>query len=384
MRIAVAKEIVKGERRVALVPDGVAKLKAAGFTVAVQKGAGEAAFFSDADYEKAGAELVEDKRKLWGEADIVLKVQRPVMDEELGVHEVELPKEGGVLVGMLNTLYEPQIAKRLAERNVTGIGLEAIPRIARAQSMDVLSSMASIAGYRATIIAAYHLPRYMPLLITAAGTVAPARGLILGAGVAGLQAIATARRLGAVLEAFDVRPQVKEEVQSLGATFVEVDYGVDTVAEGGYAKELPPDALERQRAAIHERIRGVDFVISTAAVPGKRAPLLITKEMVRDMKPGSVIVDIAAETGGNCELTKPGETVVVNGVTIIGAVNLPSDMATVASQFFSRNVTNLLLHMTKDGRLTFDFNDTITAGVVITHAGEVRHEPTKALLSKKE
>ena len=384
MRIAVAKEIVKGERRVALVPDGVAKLKAAGFTVAVQKGAGEAAFFSDADYEKAGAELVEDKRKLWGEADIVLKVQRPVMDEELGVHEVELPKEGGVLVGMLNTLYEPQIAKRLAERNVTGIGLEAIPRIAQAQSMNVLSSMASIAGYRATIIAAYHLSRYMPLLITAAGTVAPARGLILGAGVAGLQAIATARRLGAVLEAFDVRPQVKEEVQSLGATFVEVDYGVDTVAEGGYAKELPPDALERQRAAIHERIRGVDFVISTAAVPGKRAPLLITKEMVRDMKPGSVIVDIAAETGGNCELTKPGETVVVNGVTIIGAVNLPSDMATVASQFFSRNVTNLLLHMTKDGRLTFDFNDTITAGVVITHAGEVRHEPTKALLSKKE
>lgn len=384
MKIAVAKEIVAGERRVALVPESVAKLTAAGYSVAVQKGAGIAAHFADADYEKAGAELVSDKRALWSEADIVLKVQRPVHDDELGVHELELPKEGGVLVGMLNTLFEPEIAKRLAERNVTGIGLEAIPRIARAQSMDVLSSMASIGGYRAAIIAAHQLSKYMPLLITAAGTVPPAKGLILGAGVAGLQAIATARRLGAVLEAFDVRPAVKEQVESLGASFVEVDYGVDTETEGGYAKELPPDAQDRQRAAIHERIREVDFVISTAAIPGKRAPVLITKEMVADMKPGSVIVDMAAETGGNCELTKAGEIVDVNGVKIVGPVNLPSDMATVSSQFFSRNVTNLLLYMTKDGRLELDFDDQITAGVCITHAGEVRHEPTKALLSEKE
>lgn len=384
MKLAVAKEIVPGERRVALVPESVKKLADAGFSVAVQKGAGEAAFFSDADYERTGAQIVDDKRALWGEADIVLKVQRPIFDQELGVHELELPKEGGVLMGLLNTLHEPEIARRLAERNVTGIGLEAIPRIARAQSMDVLSSMASIAGYRAAIIAAHSLSKYMPLLITAAGTVPPAKGLILGAGVAGLQAIATARRLGAVMEAFDVRPAVKEEVESLGAKFIEVDYGVDTEAEGGYAKELPPDTQERQRRAIHEHIKGADFVISTAAIPGKRAPLLITKEMVADMKPGSVIIDISAETGGNCELTKPGETVVVNGVTIIGPVNLASDMATVASQFFSRNVANLIMHMQQDGRLQFDFDDQITAGVCITHAGEVRHGPTKALLSEKE
>lgn len=384
MKIAVAKEIVPGERRVALVPESVSKLTAAGFSVAVQQGAGQAAFFSDAEYRQAGAAVVADKRALWGEADIVLKVQRPVHDDELGVHELELPREGAVLVGVLNTLFEPWIAQRLAERNVTGIGLEAIPRIARAQSMDVLSSMASIAGYRAAILAAHRLSKYMPLLITAAGTAPPAQGLILGAGVAGLQAIATARRLGAVMEAFDVRPAVKEEVESLGARFIEVDYGVDTETEGGYAKELPPDAQDRQREAIHQHIRGADFVISTAAIPGKRAPLLVTKEMVADMKPGSVIIDIAAETGGNCELTKPGETVVADGVTIVGPVNLPSDMATVASQFFSRNVTNLIMHMQREGRLQLDFDDQITAGVCITHAGQVRHEPTKALLSEKE
>lgn len=384
MKIAVAKEIVPGERRVALVPESVSKLTTAGFSVAVQQGAGAAAHFRDADYEKVGAEIVADKRTLWGDADIILKVQRPVQDDTLDAHELDLPKEGAVLVGMLNTLIEPHIAQRLAERNVTGIGLEAIPRIARAQSMDVLSSMASIVGYRAAIIAAHRLSKYMPLLITAAGTVPPAKGLVLGAGVAGLQAIATARRLGAVLEAFDVRPAVKEQVESLGASFVEVDYGVDTETEGGYAKELPPDAQERQRAAIHERIKGVDFVITTASIPGRRAPLLVTKEMVEDMKPGSVIVDTAAETGGNCELTKPGETVVIDGVTIVGPVNMPSDMATVASQFFSRNVTNLLMHMQQDGRLQWNFDDEITAGVTITHAGEVRHEPTKALLSEKE
>ncbi len=382
MKIAVAKEIVAGERRVALVPESVAELTAAGYSVAVQKGAGIAAHFADVDYEKAGAELVSDKRALWSEADIVLKVQRPVHDDELGVHELELPKEGGVLVGMLNTLFEPEIAKRLAERNVTGIGLEAIPASAGTKhGRAVVHGVHR--GYRAAIrrasavevhAAAHYRGRYR----------AACQRVDLGRGVAGLQAIATARRLGAVLEAFDVRPAVKEQVESLGASFVEVDYGVDTETEGGYAKELPPDAQDRQRAAIHERIREVDFVISTAAIPGKRAPVLITKEMVADMKPGSVIVDMAAETGGNCELTKAGEIVDVNGVKIVGPVNLPSDMATVSSQFFSRNVTNLLLYMTKDGRLELDFDDQITAGVCITHAGEVRHEPTKALLSEKE
>lgn len=380
MNIAVAKEITPGERRVALVPGGVSRLTEAGFSVSVEQGAGEAAHFDDASYVEAGATVVGDRRTLWGEADIVLKVQRPGHDEALGVDEIDLLKEGSVLIGFLNTLQDAEGARRLAERGVTALGVEAIPRIARAQSMDALSSMASIAGYRAVLLAAERLAKYMPLLITAAGTVPPAEGLILGAGVAGLQAIATARRLGAVLDAFDVRPAVKEQVESLGASFIEVDYGMSMEDEGGYAKELPPDAQERQLAAIHEAIKGVDFVITTAAIPGRPAPRLITKEMVADMRPGSVIIDIAAETGGNCELTVAGEDVVVDGVTIVGPVNMSSDMATVASQFYSRNLSNLLMHLQEDGRLEFDFEDEITGGVVITYEGEVRHGPTRALL----
>lgn len=380
MNIAVAKEIAPGERRVALVPDGVSRLTGAGFSVSVEQGAGEAAHFGDYLYVEAGATVVGDRRTLWQEADIVLKVQRPRHDETLDVHEIDLLQQGAVLISLLNTLQEPEGARRLAERNVTALGMDAIPRIARAQSMDALSSMGSIAGYRSAIIAADTLSKYMPLLITAAGTVPPAKGLILGAGVAGLQAIATARRLGAVLEVFDVRPAVKEQVESLGATFIEVDYGTGMEDEGGYAKELPPDAQQRQQAAIHEAIKGVDFVITTALIPGRPAPRLITKQMVADMRPGSVIVDIAAEAGGNCELTVPGEDVVVDGVTICGPINMASAMATVASQFYSRNILNLLLHLQTDGKLHFDFEDQITDGVVITHEGEVRHGPTKALL----
>lgn len=384
MKIAVVKEIVAGERRVAIVPDGVTRLTEAGFAVFVEAGAGEGAHFGDEAYEKAGATIVADAKQLWSEADVVLKVQRPVENETLGGHEIDALKEGAVIVGLLNTLFEPEIAQRLAERNITGLSMDAIPRIARAQSMDALSSMASIAGYRAVLLAAEMLSKYMPLLITAAGTVPPARGLILGAGVAGLQAIATARRLGAVVEAFDVRPVVKEQVESLGATFVEVDYGQDTEDEGGYATELPEDAQQRQREAIHDRLREADFVITTAAIPGRAAPTLITEEMVNDMASGSVIIDIAAETGGNCVLTKPGEIVERGGVRIYGPVNMASAMATVASQFYSRNMTNLISHLQKDGRLEFDFEDEITDGVCITHEGEVRHAPTKALLEKAD
>lgn len=429
MKIAVPREIAAGERRVALVPDGVSRLIAAGFSVQVEKGAGEAANFSDQSYADAGAAVVEDRRALWQEADVVLKVQRPTgaeggaspgggagvgggagaddpsdFDEVSGSggdsnpddasgsggdsgsgsgrdsDELSLLREGAVLISFLNTLQNPHVAARLAERRVTALGMDAIPRIARAQSMDALSSMASIAGYRAVLLAAERLPKYMPLLITAAGTVPPAKGLILGAGVAGLQAIATARRLGAVLSAFDVRPAVKEQVESLGASFVEVDYGLDAEDAGGYARELPPDAQERQLAAIHEVIKDMDFVITTAAIPGRPAPKLITKEMVADMRSGAVIVDIAAETGGNCELTVAGEDVVVDGVTILGPVNMASAMATVASQFYSRNMLNLIMHLQEDGRLRFDFEDQITDGVVITYDGEVRHGPTRALL----
>lgn len=381
MNISVAKEIAQGERRVALVPESVRRLIEAGFSVRVEAGAGQGAHFDDKSYEQAGATIVDDRRALWGEADILLKVQRPLHDASLDVDEVELLKEGAILISFLHSLQNPDLALRLAERNVTALGVDAIPRIARAQSMDALSSMSSIAGYRAAVLAAEKLSKYMPLLITAAGTVPPAKGLVLGAGVAGLQAIATARRLGAVIEAFDVRPAVKEQVESLGATFVEVDYGESMEDEGGYAKQLPPDAQQRQQDAIHEVIKDVDFVITTALIPGRPAPRLITKEMVHDMRSGSVIIDIAAESGGNCELTVPGEDVVVEGVTISGPVNLPSDMATVASQFYSRNMLNLLMHLQQDGEIRFDFDDQITDGVVITYKGEVRHGPTKALLS---
>lgn len=432
MKIGVVKEIVPGERRVALVPDGVSRLVGAGFEVVVETGAGEAAHFGDQLYVEAGATVVGDRRALWQQSDIILKVQRPTIGDEAGVGtgegsgsagvgasegsgsggaggagsgsdngsggagsgsdngsgagspdvgaEIDLLREGSVLISFLNTLQNPEVARNLAERGVTALGVEAIPRIARAQSMDALSSMASIAGYRAVLIAADRLSKYMPLLITAAGTVPPAQGLILGAGVAGLQAIGTARRLGAVVSAFDVRPAVKEQVESLGASFIEVDYGQDMEDAGGYAKELPPDAQERQLAAIHEAIKSVDFVITTAQIPGRPAPRLITKEMVADMRPGAVIVDIAAEAGGNCELTVAGEDVVVDGVTVCGPLNMASSMATVASQFYSRNMLNLLMHLQQDGRLEFDFEDQITDGVVITHEGEVRHGPTRALL----
>jgi proton-translocating NAD(P)+ transhydrogenase subunit alpha len=373
MKVGVPQETLAGERRVALVPDGAAKLIASGLELSVQAGAGTEAFFSDEAYQKAGAAIVPEARRLLGDADAVLKVQPPNLDE------VAALKRGGILISFLQPSSNADAVKALAKQQVTAFSLELVPRISRAQSMDALSSQAGVAGYKAVIIAANRLGKFFPLLITAAGTVTPARVLVLGAGVAGLQAIATARRLGAVVEAYDVRPAVKDEVKSLGAAFVELPLEAQE-GQGGYAREQSEEFLRRQRELIGEHVASADVVITTAAVPGRRAPILVTKEMVARMRTGSVLVDLAADTGGNIELTKPGEAVVVGGVTIDGTRNLPSTMPVHASQLFSRNVSTLLLSLVKAGKPTIDFNDEVVKGSCLTHGGELVHPRAKELL----
>ncbi|MBN3951058.1 MAG: Re/Si-specific NAD(P)(+) transhydrogenase subunit alpha [Nostoc sp. NMS7] len=379
MRIAVAKEIEVCERRVALIPDAVGRLVKQGLEVWVETGAGEGAFFSDSDYEAAGATIISDTAKLWGEADILLKVSPP-QEREDGRSEIELLREGAVLVSFLNPLGNPEIAEQLANRQITALSMEMIPRTTRAQSMDALSSQASLAGYKAVLIAAAALPKYFPMLTTAAGTIAPAKVFIMGAGVAGLQAIATARRLGAVVEAFDIRPAVKEEVQSLGAKFVEVKLDEETVAAGGYAKEISEASKQRTQEVVAEHVKNSDVVITTAQVPGRQAPRLVTEEMVAQMKPGSVIVDLAAEQGGNCACTEPGKDIVWNGVTIIGPINLPSSIPIHASQLYAKNITSLIQLLIKDKALQVDFGDDIVDAACVTHAGEIRNQRVRDAL----
>ncbi len=379
MRIAVAKEIEVCERRVALVPDIVARLVKQGLEIWIETGAGERAFFNDAAYEAAGATIIADTNKLWSEADILLKVSPP-QEREDGRSEIELLKEGAVLISFLNPLGNPVIAQKLANRKVTALSMEMIPRTTRAQSMDALSSQASIAGYKAVLIAAAALPKYFPMLTTAAGTIAPAKIFIMGAGVAGLQAIATARRLGAIVEAFDIRPAVKEEVQSLGAKFVEVKLDEETTAAGGYAKEISEASKKRTQELVTEHIKNADVVITTAQVPGKKAPLLVTEDMVKQMKPGSVIVDIAAEQGGNCACTDPGRDIVAHGVTVIGPINLPSSQPVHASQLYAKNLTSLMQLLIKDKAVDVNFADDIIDAACITHAGEIRSARIKEAL----
>ncbi|MFO5494575.1 MAG: Re/Si-specific NAD(P)(+) transhydrogenase subunit alpha [Cuspidothrix sp.] len=379
MKIAVAKEIEVCERRVSLIPDIVAKLVKQGLEVLVETGAGEKAFFTDADYEAAGAKIVSDSVQLWSEADILLKVSPP-QDREDGRSEIDLLKPGSVLISFLNPLGNPEIAQKLAHRQVTALSMELIPRSTRAQSMDALSSQASLAGYKTVLLAAAALPKYFPMLTTAAGTIAPAKIFIMGAGVAGLQAIATARRLGAVVEAFDIRPAVKEEVQSLGAKFVEVKLEEETVAAGGYAKEISEDSKKRTQELVAEHVKNSDVVITTAQVPGRKAPILVTEEMVKAMKPGSVIVDLAAEQGGNCACTEPGKDIVWNGVTIIGPINLPSSMPVHASQLYAKNVTSLMQLLIKDKELQINFADDIVDAACVTHGGEIRNQRVKDAL----
>lgn len=375
MRIAIAKEIEVGERRVALIPDSVARLVKQGVEIWVEAGAGEASFFSNEAYEAAGAKIIYDVGVLWSEADVLLKVSVPKE------HEVNQLREGSILISFLNPLGKPEVIQQLANRKVTAFGMEMIPRTSRAQSMDALSSQAGVAGYKAVLIAAAASPKFFPMLTTAAGTIKPAKVFVMGAGVAGLQAIATARRLGAVVEAFDIRPAVKEEVQSLGAKFVEVQLEEETVAEGGYAKEISEASKQRTQEIVAEHVKQADIVITTAQVPGKKAPILVTEEMVAQMHPGSVIVDIAAEQGGNCACTEPGKDVVRNGVTIIGPINLPSSMPVHASQMYAKNVLTLLQYMLKNGELLLNFEDDIIGSTCVTHAGEILNQRVKEALA---
>lgn len=364
MRIAVLKESAPGERRVALVPENVTKLGKAGHEVRVEAGAGVEAGFPDAAYAAAGAKVLPRAEALAG-AEVVLRVLRPEPDE------VQALPQGALLVGLLAPHQSAALLQALAARGVAALAMERVPRTTRAQSMDALSSQATLAGYRAVLLGALEMPRILPMMTTAAGTLAPAKAFIIGAGVAGLQAIATARRLGAVVSAFDVRPVVKEQVQSLGASFVEVPVAAE--GAGGYAKELGASEQERVLAAVGGHIRDMDLVVTTAAIPGKPAPRLITAEMVRSMRPGSVIVDLAAETGGNCELTRPGETVVEAGVRVVGAVNLPATVPFHASQMYGRNLTTLLAHLsTKEGALKLDPEDEIARAMLVVHDGKVR------------
>ena len=357
MRVAVPRETAPGERRVALVPETVSKLRDDGFELRVEREAGAAAGFPDEDYAEAGAELA-DARTL-ADAEAVVRVAPPSPDE------VAALASGTVLVGFLNPLADADGVARLRNQGVVAFAMESIPRITRAQPMDALSSQATVSGYKAVLLAADRVPKLFPMLMTAAGTIAPVRALVIGAGVAGLQAIATARRLGAVVSAFDVRPAVKEQVESLGATFLDLGVRAEET-EGGYATELGAEQQAQQQAALEERIPDFDVVVTTAAIPGRPAPKLIPASAVERMRPGSVVVDVAAETGGNCELTRPGEVVDHHGVTIDGTTNLPSLMAFHASQLYSRNVAALLQHLAPGGDLNLDWEDEITAGACVT------------------
>jgi H+-translocating NAD(P) transhydrogenase subunit alpha len=380
MKIGVARETAPGERRVALVPDALAKLTAAGLEILVESGAGLGALIPDAAFSDAGARVV-SQDALYAEADVILRVQKP-SDGEVKRH-----RSGQAVIGLLQPLLEPKLMATMAERGVTAISLDAIPRtLSRAQTMDALSSQANVGGYKAVLMAANAFGRYFPLLTTAAGTAKPANVLILGIGVAGLQAIGTARRLGAVVKAYDVRPETREQAQSLGAQFVTLKTEIDATGSGGYARELTPEERAAQQAELNEVIGGMDVVITTAQVPGRKPPVLVTADAVAKMRPGSVILDMAASSlGGNCELSKVGETIVTdNLVTILAPDNLPASMPVGASAFYARNISALLLQLVKDGALNLDPADEIAGPVTITHAGEIRSEAVRKLLQPAE
>jgi NAD(P) transhydrogenase subunit alpha len=366
--VGVPKEVTPGERRVALVPDSIGPLKKLGGETIVETGAGESAGFTDAAYEKAGARIVSGPDEALG-ADLVLKVQPPTRAE------VQKLRSGAFYVSLLRPLDQTDISEALAARGVTAFSMELMPRITRAQSMDALSSQSTIAGYRAVLLASVALPRIFPMLVTAAGTLQPARVLVVGVGVAGLQALGTAKRLGAVTYGYDTRAAVKEQVQSLGARFVELDLDTgDAEDAGGYAKAQTEEFYQKQRQELGKHVAQADVVITTALVPGQRAPLLIEADAVHAMKPGSVVVDLAAEKGGNCALTRPDEDVVVNGVTIIGHTNLPSEVPAHASQMYAKNLITFLDHLIEDEKIGLDFADEITAGTIVSHEGRIVNE----------
>ena len=376
MIVAVLKETTSGENRVAATPKTVKELIKSGLTVRVQSGAGESSFYSDQDYIDGGAVVTPDASSTLNGSDIIIKVA-PVTLEEMN----SIPDES-IYISLLQTARELDIVNKLSDKKVTGFSMHLIPRTSLAQSMDALSSQANVSGYKSVLIGASHLSVYMPLLMTAAGTIPPAKVLILGAGVAGLQAIATAKRLGSQVEAFDVRPEVKEQVESLGAKFVEVENQDDEgIGEGGYAKETSDDYKRRQQELIKKHIAKSDLVITTALIPGRPAPLLIPTDMVNGMMPGSVIIDLAAENGGNCELTKSGEIVNYNGVIIDGQLNLPSTMSTHASQLYAKNVSTFVTYIVKEGQLNLDLEDEIISGAMFTHKGEITNKATREAAS---
>jgi NAD(P) transhydrogenase subunit alpha len=377
MNIAVLKETQAGEARVALVPESVRKLIALKATVGVESGAGAAAGAADADYEAAGALVSVDRASLLSQADVLAVVNRPSSEDIVKL------KQGAVVLGFLRPLDEPAALRGIVERGLTAFAMELIPRITRAQAMDALSSMATVVGYKAVLMAADHIPRMFPMLMTAAGTVPPARVLILGAGVAGLQAIATARRLGAVVEAYDVRKAAGEQVRSLGAQFLEVDLGgIQTEDAGGYAVELTEEAMSRGRDLIAKQAKAADVIITTAQVPGRRAPLLVTEEAVKGMKRGAVVVDLAGATGGNCAVTQPGETIERDGVVIMSPLNLAATVPVHASQLYSRNVTSFLSLLIKDGELSIDMTDDVVGPSTVAHGSEYVHPRVAAALGE--
>lgn len=375
MKFGILKETGE-EKRVAMLPESVDALIKMGQSVLVEKGAGDTAYASDEDYKKVGATIV-SKKELLAQAEAVIKIQLPDAEELDGL------KPGTILFAVLQPLFNFQLIKVLNDKKVSVFSMDTIPRITRAQSMDILSSQATVAGYKAVLTAASHLPHFFPMLTTAAGAIPPSKMLIMGAGVAGLQAIATSKRLGAVTEVFDTRPEVKEQVMSLGGKFVEVEGAADASKAGGYAVEQTEDYKNRQREAIHKSAVKADVIITTAQIPGKKAPVLITEEMVKGMKAGSVIIDMAASTGGNCQLTENNKTIVAHGVTIIGNSNLQSTIPFDASKMFGKNIINFLKNMlSKEGKIELNFNDEIISGTCIAHAGEVRHKATLDLINK--
>ncbi|MDJ0705771.1 MAG: Re/Si-specific NAD(P)(+) transhydrogenase subunit alpha [Leptolyngbyaceae cyanobacterium MO_188.B28] len=379
MKIAISKEIEFGEHRVAMAPTAVSRLVNQGLDVWVETGAGEDAFFSDADYSAVGASIIADPARLWSEADVLLKIRPPHHRD--GYPEINWLKPGATLITFLNPLGAPELIQQLAERQVTAFSMEFIPRTSRAQSMDALSSQASLAGYKAMLLAAAALPGIFPMMTTAAGTIPPAKVLVIGAGVAGLQAIATARRLGAVVKAFDIRPAVKEEVQSLGANFIDISLEEETATVDGYAKAMTQTSQECIQQILTEHVQQSDIVVTTAQVPGKKAPLIVTEGMVDGMKAGSVIVDLAAEQGGNCAYTQSGRDICQpNGVTIMGPINLPATMSVQASQLYAKNLLALLKLLVKDNSLQLNFEDDIIESACVTHAGEIRNERVQAAL----
>ncbi len=365
MIAGICKELQENEKRVALTPEGVEKLISLGINVQIEQGAGLASSYTDENYTTSGASIVASRDQILSSSDLLIAVNAP--DNET----IKKMKSGSVLISFIWPLQNGDYIELLKSQNITGMAMDTIPRISRAQSMDALSSMSNIAGYKAALMGANQLDRYLPMMMTAAGTIPPAKVLVLGAGVAGLQAIATAKRLGAVVEAFDVRPIVKEQVESLGAKFVEVPLEEEAETTGGYAKELSDRNKDKQREVIHEHVKKSDIVITTALIPGRPAPLLVTRAMVEDMSPGSVVVDIAAEQGGNCEVTKPGETSFHDGVAIVAPLNIPSTLAFHASKLYSKNIMSLLSLLIEEGKPNFNFEDEIIANATVTHKGDV-------------